>query len=202
MHRPSTAVRSAHHSGFTLMEMLIVIALLVAITTAVAPNLIERLRDSQVHRGADSVREVLSEARMYAIDSGIDYQFRYEIDGQFFVVLPTELEPTISNSLTADAASSEYMRLSGELQDTLFLRSLPDAENSAARLESKWFGGLPDAGVLSQKTWSAPIYFHIDGSATDHTFRVMDDAGRTAELKVRGLTGAVRMSPVFTESQS
>jgi hypothetical protein len=46
-------------------------------------------------------------------------------------------------------------------------------------------------------TWSSPIVFRADGSADDRTFRVMDEESRSAEITVRGLTGSVRVSPVF-----
>ena len=194
-------VQSDNPGGFSLMELLIVLALLVVVAGIAAPAMMDRLADSQVHRAADSVREVLSEARTYAIDSGIDYQFRYEVNGQFFVVLPTETEPTLSNSVSTDTGSSDYMRLSGQLQDTLFLRAMKDDSESSDKLEAIWFGSLPDAGVLTQKSWSAPIYFRFDGSADDRTFRVMDESGRTSELSVRGLTGAVRMTPVYVSAE-
>lgn len=193
MHRPIT--------GFSLMELLIVLGLLIVISGFAAPNLIDRLRDSTVYRGAETVREVLAEARTYAIDSGIDYQFRFEPDGQFFVVLPTEIEPGTTNSLINESASAEYMRLSGQLEDSLFLRSMADQPEATEQLEAVWFGGLNDSGTLATKTWSAPIYFRFDGSATDKIFRVTDEQGRTAELSVRGLTGAVRLSPVYRAEQ-
>lgn len=192
---------SSLRSGFSLLELLIVIGLLVVVGAIAVPGFISRLRDSQVMRAADSVREVLAEARTFAIDSGIDYQFRYEANGQYFVVLPTEIEPSNSNSTTNDSSTSEYMRLSGQLDETLFLRAMDDQPEMSDRLEASWFGGLPDSGVLSQKSWSSPIYFRFDGSATDSRFRVMDEAGRVSELSVRGLTGAVRLSPVYTEAQ-
>lgn len=183
------------------MELLIVLAVLVAISAMAAPSLIERMKDSTVQESAESVREIVAEARTYAIDSGIDYQFRYEPNGQYFVVLPTEQEPTTANSTSTDSSSGEYMRLSGELPEGLSLRAMDGEEDSSERLEPEWFGALPDAGVLSEKSWSQPVYFHFDGSALDHTFRVMDTDGRTAEISIRGLTGSVRLSGVYREEQ-
>ncbi len=200
MPTPVTQRALKARSGFSLMELLIVLGLLVVLAGIAMPNLIDRMRDSQVLRAADSVREILSEARTYAIDSGIDYQFRYEMNGHFFVVLPTEIEPATSNSTTSETDTADYMRLSGELEDTLFLRSMKDEQVATERLEPAWFGALPDAGELGTKTWSAPIYFRFDGSASDQTFRVMDESGRTSELSVRGLTGSVRLTPVFLEA--
>lgn len=200
MRRQQPQPELTRRSGFSMLELLIVIGLLVVVAGIAIPGFMSRIRDGQVHRAADSVREVLAEARVFAIDSGIDYQFRYEVNGHSFVVLPTEIEPADSNSTMNDSGSSEYMRLSGELDETLFLRGMDGESDMTEQLEGTWFGGLPDGGALSQKTWSSPIYFRFDGSATDRKFRVMDEAGRTSELSVRGLTGAIRLAPVYQEA--
>ena len=188
-------------SGFSLLGMMVVLGLIVVVASMAAPSLMDRMRDTSLHGAADQVREILSEARTFAIDSGIDYQFRYEPEGQWFVVLPTEIEPSAANSVNTDSGSAEYMRLSGELEEDHFLRGAKDETDIAEHLESSWFSGLGEASTLASKGWSAPIYFRFDGSATDRTFRVMDKDGRTAELTVRGLTGAVRMSGVYTEQE-
>ena len=179
---------------------MVVLGLIVVISSIAAPALMDRMRDNTLYGAADQVRQVLSEARTYAIDSGIDYQFRYEPEGQWFVVLPTEIEPATANSVSSDADTSEYMRLSGQLEEELFLRAEKDEVDSTEQLEATWFGGLPDSSTLAGKGWSAPIYFRFDGSASDRIFRVMDKDGRTAELSVRGLTGAVRLSGVYVEA--
>ncbi|MCA9036997.1 MAG: prepilin-type N-terminal cleavage/methylation domain-containing protein [Planctomycetaceae bacterium] len=201
MKRKASQLVVLQPSGFSLMELMIVMALIVIVAGLAAPNLIERMKGNRVYSAADQVREVLSEARTYAIDSGIDYQFRYEPQGQFFVILPTEQEPSTSNSVSTGSETSEYMRLSGQLDEDLLIQPMPDESDTIERLEPLWFGGLPDAGTLATKSWSSPIYFRFDGSATDRRFRVTDPDGRTSELSVRGLTGAVRMTPVYQEAQ-
>lgn len=204
MQRPASLSNPLQRRGFSLAELLIVLALLLALAGLAAPALMDRLAESQVYRAAESVREVLAEARTFAIDTGIDYQFRYEVNGQYFVVLPEEIEPSTANSVTDDSDSSEYLRLSGQLNEGIQLRAADESSGDEERqateqLSPAWFGGLPDAGMLSSKSWSAPIAFHFDGSASDGTFRVMDESGRTADISVRGLTGAVRLAAVYRE---
>ena len=201
MQQTTIITSSNRRAGFSLMELLIVLAVLVVVAGIAAPNLIERMKDNLVARGSESVREVLAESRTYAIDSGIDYQFRYEPNGHAFVVLPTELEPQDSNTLSSSEKAAQYVRISGELDEALVLKSTDPKAERSEQLKTEWFSGLPDASSLSQKSWSEPIFFRFDGSATDRTFCVADADGRTGELSVRGLTGAVRLAPVHQQEK-
>lgn len=197
-HRSATA---ADRSGFSLLELMIVLAVLVVVASMAVPNLMEGLRAGEVQRAAELVRETLADARRIAIDSGIDYQFRYEVNGQSFVVIPTELEPTNTNSVTGEGEEGHYFRVVGELDEAFSLKAGgEDAEERPEQLEAVWFGDLSDAGTLASKSWSEPVYFRFDGSATDRVIKVVDEDRRTAELTVRGLTGSVRLAPVYTEA--
>jgi prepilin-type N-terminal cleavage/methylation domain-containing protein len=188
-------------TAFSLVELLIVLAVMVVVAAMAMPNMLESMREGEVYKAAELVRETLAEARKFAIDSGIDYQFRYEVNGQSFVVIPTEIEPTTANSMTSDADAGNYYRLVGELDESFTLHIAGEGEvDTAESLESVWFGDLPEAGALAGKSWSAPIYFRFDGTATDGKLKVVDEDRRTAELSVRGLTGAVRLTPVYTEA--
>ena len=187
-------------SGFTLLELLIVLALLVAIATIAMPTLVSEMRNNQVYESGESVREILAESRKYAIDSGIDYEFRYEPGGQFFIVIPGESDPMAANSTQDDASVSNYLSLSGELAEDFQIRAMEDAGESIESLPVEAFGSLENASLLAQKSWSAPVLFHFDGTAEDFAFRVSDDDGRTVELSIRGLTGAIRLSQVYQET--
>jgi prepilin-type N-terminal cleavage/methylation domain-containing protein len=197
-----TYASAALRKAFSLIELMIVLAVMVVIAAMAMPNMMESIREGEVHKAAELVRETLSEARKFAIDSGIDYQFRYEVNGQSFVVIPTEVEPTTANSIVGSGDTGHYFRLVGELDPAFsMLVAGEGAVDTTESLESVWFGDLSGAGNLATKSWSAPIYFRFDGTATDALFKVVDEDRRTAELRVRGLTGSVRLSPVYTEAK-
>ena len=187
-------------SGFTILELLIVLALLAAISVIVMPTLLDEMRNNQVYEAGESVREILAESRKYAIDSGIDYEFRYEPGGQFFIVIPSETDPVASNATQDDAAVGNYLSLSGELAEEFQIEALEGAGESSETLPIEAFGTLENSSILSQKSWSAPVMFRFDGTAEDFEFRVSDDERRTVELSIRGLTGAIRLSQVYQES--
>lgn len=185
------------NTGFSLLELLIVLAVIVSITAMAAPNLMDRVRSGRVQEAAEAVREVLGNARRYAIDAGVDYHFRFEVNGHAVVAIPAEPNPELANSFSSDPDDTRTPLEALIFGDEIFVRALPDDSPGAEQLESIAFDTLAEAGDLSQRTWSSPILFRFDGTADDRTFRVMDEEGRSAEVTVRGLTGAVRVTPVF-----
>ena len=196
----TNSIRSGR-PGFSLLELLIVIAVLLSVAAMAVPPMMDRLQSGRVQDAAESVREVLANARRYAIDAGVDYHFRYELNGRAFVAIPAEPSPVLANSYSGDEEDTRIVVEAGELDETLFIKPMPEADTLSESLEVEAFTDLPNAGELAQKTWSAPILFRFDGTAEDSQFRVMDDGTRTAEITVRGLTGSARVSQVFPMEQ-
>lgn len=189
-----------HRFGFSLLELLVVVAILVLLASLITPSVMRQVQENQVASGAESVREVVSRCRTLALDAGIDYQFRYEPNGRQFVVLPTELEPDEANASAGETEVATYLRLAGELDEDLRLQATDDGEAGSESLEARWFGDLSNSLLLSQATWSAPIIFRFDGSADDGAFQVTTDERLTADLSVRGLTGGVSVSRVYRKA--
>jgi len=188
---------SYNRGGFTLFELIIVLAIIVAVTAMAAPGLMDHVRSGRVQEAAEDVREVLAAARTYAIDTGVDYHFRFEVGGQNVVAIPAEQNSSIGNSYDSDSETAEFLYRSAELPKTIFLRSSHDDRSGSEALKSQAFGNLENAGDLASKNWSMPILFRFDGSAEDKTFRVMDEQHRSCDVSVRGLTGAISTSGVF-----
>jgi len=188
--------------GFSLLELIIVVSIIAFIGVMAAPNIVSQMKENRVAQAAESVRGVIAQARGFAIDAGIDYQFRYEVNGQHFIVIPRELESGAETSIDTDVSTANYLRLSGELDEDFHLLAPEDSdEERIESLESAWFGQLPDTVTLSQANWSAPIVFYFDGRADDAAFRVATDDKLTADITVRGLTGSISVSQVYPEDQ-
>ena len=186
-------------SGFTLLELLVVVAILVMMAALVAPTVVKQMRETRVAQAAESLRETISRSRTFALDTGIDYQFRYEPNGRNFVVLPLELEVADANSIVGSSETSNYVRLTGQLSDGFRLQATNDETLTLETLEAAWFGQLDNALQLSKAVWSLPIIFRFDGTADDAEFQVTTDEQLTADLSIRGLTGSVSVSRVYTE---
>ena len=190
----------SNHSGFTLLELLFVVAILVLMSALAAPTVLKQMREIRVAQAAESLRETISRSRTYALDAGIDYQFRYEPNGRNFVVLPLELETIDPGSAVDHFESPNYVRLTGQLNDGLRLQANNNESPTLETLEAAWFGELDNALQLSQAVWSLPVIFRFDGTADDAGFQVTTDEQLTADLSIRGLTGSVSVSRVYRKA--
>jgi len=195
----TTPDRHARRGGFTLLELMVVLGILATISAMAAPQLMSLMRESTVFKEADRVREAMADARRYAIDTGIDYEFRFEANGANVVVLPSENELNVDDSGNSKT-TEKYIRLSLELPEDFRLHLGPDGELESETLDVTRFGDL-DASTLSRMSWSAPVMFRFDGTSQDFTLHVADKERLTAEVSVRGLTGTIRTSQVYQEDE-
>lgn len=184
-------------SGYTLLELLIVLAIILIVSVMAAPALMERVRSGHVREAAQQVTEVLAAARTYAIDTGVDYHFRFEVGGNNIVAIPAEPGETLGNSNGSDTDSADLFYRTAKLSDSIVLQYSHDSKSGTETLKGPAFGNLENSGELTSKKWSEPILFRFDGSSETMTFRVMDKEQRSCDVSVRGLTGAISTSGVF-----
>ena len=180
--------------------MLLVLAILVAITAVTLP-VVGRMYDThRIQQAAAEVRTALSAARLRAVDGGEAFECRFEPDGRHLVVLPRhdgrirfgsdEDHTTLVNQRAADGIHIQ-------LPEPLYFWT---ADELRGRLESDAVDELADGGSLGNLAWSAPVVFAPDGSSTNAKFEIRDHHGRAVELHVRGLTGAASSSILLRRS--
>ena len=199
----------ANRSGFTLVELLLVLTVVATILAVAWPNVLRLTSQQKLIDSAEKVRAVAASARMHAIDSGLAYQFRYEPGGRHFVMVPfeREFEGVSPNARGTGTALGRFSKASGMLPDgvTFTAPSLGStaAVNPAAatgqQISSLALTGLPDAGKLESVTWSGPVLFQPDGSSTDAMLDLIDRRHQRVTLKIRGITGATSASRVHQE---
>src|SRR5258706_2598466 len=89
--------RPSRRDAFTLMEMLLVLAVLVLIAAIVVPSFKYTLQDQRLRSAADTVRTEWNKAHIKAMKTGRIHVFRYEPGGRKF-----EIEPYSADDDTAD----------------------------------------------------------------------------------------------------
>jgi prepilin-type N-terminal cleavage/methylation domain-containing protein len=199
---PKPAIR---RGGYTLIELLLAVALLAVLVGITVPSALRLYADSQLSEAAELVRQQVAGARIRAIDSGLIYQFRYEPDGRRFIVCPFERETEASNDAATGTGVTtgvgKFTKFAGELPDGFrFIACCIGTTATGQQVAEEFLDGLPNAGDLASVAWSPPITFAPDGTAVDAAFEVEDPRKYVMRFEVRGLTGAVKFYFVSTEA--
>ncbi len=199
-------------AGFTLIEMLLVLGVLAVIAAISYPGLQRMWTDHKIQEAAEMVRSNLAGTRNKSIDAVLIYEFRYELGGTHFLVIPHEPDRFESDdpadALGQSGNGGELYRAVGELRpDVIFAAVVKDTSSLGIPVIeqeqpiAQWqIAGLPEADQLKGLRWSAPLLFYPDGSAMQSVLRLEDESGQQMELTVRGLTGAVSAARVQKET--
>src|SRR5262245_11888443 len=78
----------ASRTGFTLLEVLLVMAILVILVSVALPSLTAMYGEGRVRGAADEVRGVWAEARSRSIDNGVPFRFAVGLGGESYRIAP------------------------------------------------------------------------------------------------------------------
>lgn len=199
--------------GYTLLELLLVIGILMICAGAVTPSVLGMLANVHLKEGTKKVQSALGATRVHAIDATSSYQFRFEPGGRHFLALPTDNDALNSqgSALTADGSSlAPGLFEAGVLPETLsFQATVPaapslEAPPLPAASDPGWIAALarmPGAQDFASVAWSDPITFRADGTGTDGTFVIVDTRGAGYRFTIREVTGEIFVHPLETESR-
>jgi type II secretory pathway pseudopilin PulG len=218
--RASIPRHSGRPAAYTLLELLLVLAVILAVAGAVTPTVVERMGDYKLKRGSEMARSAISSARIHAIDLSSVYQFRFEAGGRRYLAIPTDTEALITSQTGSAAAASAPGALpstaivSGQLPEDLsfqpvVIATLAPGATAATGVppggtDPAWtaaFAHVPNSGDYASASWSAPVLFRPDGSAMEAAVNVVDKKGDGFQLRVRELTGEVTVTRLATGTQ-
>jgi hypothetical protein len=213
---PSGSAASSSR-GVSLMELLLVLVLLVIAGSLAVPAFIGAFAGPKLKRAGDSVIARWAEARAQAIETGVPYQFRFTPNTGTYRLEPlAEVLQSGANGSGGAATSSTPEPAAGAQRDTdATRRSLDKTTTIESQLpETILFVGGQTAGydVATDErrvndlqtlgsTWSSPIIFFPDGSASTASVVLQNDVPQYLRLTIRGLTGVARASGVLTREE-
>jgi len=201
MARRLRSPRRSPRSALTLVEIVLVLALLVVISSVTVPLLSKSLSYTRLQHSGDLVRAAWGQARLAAMRSGESYVFRYEPKGSRFQIVSlaatTAEDADDVNALPpedaddAEYAAEDILRLSRSrlLEEIVFASGDVASVPQMAAAASATGGG-----------WSAPIVFYPDGTASDATVLLANPSGLTLRVTLRGLTGISRAGKISNEA--
>ncbi len=201
--RPSTLsaslpARAGQRRGFTLIEVLVVLAVIVLVSAMAFPLIKKPLVRREVQTAADSVRSKLFHARIGAMRSNHVYTFQYQPGSSSYRVSPQQ-QPTSQTDDASQAVAEDPVLADGDHQPSedgslpdgicFMADDSPDPDAPDATPTAVAQGG--DAG------WSDPIFFYPDGTTSDARLIVASGRGYAIHIRLRGVTGNVVVgSPV------
>ena len=174
-------------SGFTLIEVLLALAIIMTLAAVSWTPLLTSWSEHRLKAAAEDVRSVLAGTRIRSLESDTIWQFRYEPGGDKYVRIPYKQTGEESDTLDGQMSLVLPEGLTFSEEDRL---------TTATRepLSAKDLEGLPNSGELNGVSWSASILFFPDGSATTVSFQVIDEQAGERTVTLRDLTGGVSVS--------
>lgn len=188
----TACARARFRRGFTLFEILLVLAIISAAVALAWPSIIWMQRRARLEQGAEQVRTKISTARVHAVESGVVYQFRFEPGGRRFIVLPFD-----HDSLAAAAqinSQVKIFKMAGMLAQGVRFEGGQTMLDSGTGIPGDWLSGLPDPSEYTGASWSGPLLFYPDGTSASAEFFILDEQQKRMVVSVRGLTGTATVS--------
>lgn len=218
----SRTLRPKRRSGYTLFEMLMVQALLVAMVAASWPALRSPLGKSQLVDAAKQLRVELIKARHRAIETGVAQQFRYQPGADVYEIAPagkkksTKNESVSLSSRTISESRSSSLDANDETE-TVTCRKLPsdvcfsdgamkDESDSEQVSEAVAEETKPERTTESWSTgdeeWSSPVVFHPNGRTSNAKISLRGASDFEIEVSLRGLTGIASIGDAHRASEA
>jgi prepilin-type N-terminal cleavage/methylation domain-containing protein len=207
-------VGSSRHA-FTLLELLLVLAVLAAVAAIVFPRLDILLEDRQLVRAGEQVRIEMSRLRVEAMRQGRVMMLQGLPEGS---QLRSQPYYSLSDSIEAiDQTGSQSGLLSGAQQANLGAPPTDmtaGGEASAAANTIELPEGIQVASVacvsaarameIEQQTvaegdgdWGQPVLFYPDGTTSTAAVTLTQSSGGRVVVKLRGITGDATVSEVL-----
>ena len=207
-------MRCSSRSGITLLEVLLVMALLVAIASMAAPALQGTLDGHRLRNAADTVRVAWTKARVEAMETGRTYLFRYQPSGNLYVVEPLYTQDDylesaeVTRNGVAVNASSPLASTSADQPtvpvgetDTLAEGIVFTGSEATVDLRAALLTGEETTGGSLDNQWSAPIFFYPDGTTSTARLALANQRECYVLLTMRGLTGIVAVSGLLSAEE-
>jgi type II secretion system protein H len=212
MNKPSHHLHQLQlRGGFSLVELLIVMAVLAAVAGLVLPSMRGPLDKSRLTGAAKELQASLAKARSLAIRESSLVSFRYEIAGGRYVIerIPAPVNATITvledpsgaattpSGLTTESAEAPAQPIDGTGESNLISMTLREGRLPVGvTFAEPVTSGLitSEASATNLRRWSDPIRFQPSGRTEDATIRVTGQRDFVVDVTLRGLTAMASYS--------
>jgi prepilin-type N-terminal cleavage/methylation domain-containing protein len=182
----SITVRQMRRRGFTLFEVLLVMAILVAVATVAVPIFHKSFEVERLRKAADVLRTAWGKARVQAMTTGQTHVFRFEYETNKYVIAIWDTGEGMTEASTVTTVAERP----GELPEGIVFHA---AEKLADVRASE-----TDAGGGQ----TAPqIFFFPDGTTSTAQVLIANNKDRFLKVRLRGMTGIAQMGEVVSAEE-
>ncbi len=193
--------------AFTLIEVLLTLVIMAIIAALAWPILAEPIEAMRLTKSAEQIRVRWCQTRVKAMETGLIHVFRYTLDGNKYEIkcraqCETQFDPFTGVDMTDASFAEQPGSLSVDEQGELpkgvtFVGGQTDVDSRAQLFELQ-SQEIDDYGTTLNATWSEPILFYPDGTASTARLMLKNKHGLYIELKMRGITGIVQIGETQT----
>ena len=199
-------VRQTATSAFTLLELLLTLAVLSAVAAVALPNLDLMLRDRRLVRAGEQVRVEMNRLRVEAMRRGRVMMMEGTLSGNTIRVKPFQSVADATEAI--DQTGSQSALLSGATQGTMTTLATDQTERTIELPTQVTIMSIHVVSAarrmeierLSQSDqidgWSRPILFYPDGSTSTAAVDLKHDSIGNVRVKLRGITGDATVGQV------
>lgn len=165
--------RSPQRPGYTLLEVILVMAILIILMAVSLPTMYSMYGDTRIRGAADEIRGAWAEARTRAIDTGNPFRFAVEKDKDKYRIAPDGPEFWDGSKGPSEENSDDGNAKIGSLPHGITFE--------------------PPSGAHEDGGWVSVAIFLPDGTCKEDAKVVVREGGEPLAivLRVRGLTGVV-----------
>ncbi len=188
--------------GFTLVELLLVLAILVILAATAAPMLRGTMQDAALRSAADQIRVEWTRANVRAMKTGRIQVFRFEQGGAQWSVQPyAAADDEIESAPAVQGFGNAEEEIASPRLDKTLTVTLPEGVTFASGEALTEGRALSIEQDISQANrfdgnWSQPILFYPDGSSSDAFVIVVNEREVGIRVSLRGMTGGVTLSEI------
>ncbi len=181
--------------GFSLLELILVMAILVAFSALALPSVRKSLDRQNVIKGADLLRASMGRARVRAIKTGKVYAVFYLPNSSYHSVAPFD-------NATSQAALASQRMLQLENRTALedFAEDLLPRGVRFAAANAIVDGRAAEVlSVGESNSQLRPLLFYPDGTSQDAKIVLQNESGLMVQVVLRGLTGTSTATRITTQ---
>jgi Tfp pilus assembly protein FimT len=205
--RLSLPPRSTTTSAFTLLELLLTLAVLAAITAVSIPHLGSLLSDRRLARAGDQVQAEMARLRVDAMRQGRVMMLEAMSGGSSIRIKPFQSVADATEAI--DQTGSQSALLSGATQGSMTTTAADQSERlielpAEVAVESVSVVSAARAAEIEQSSladqtagWSRPILFYPDGSTSTAAVVIQHPSVGRLTVKLRGITGEATVGEVM-----